>query len=120
MEIYLVNWENLNHAYGSAGDMPSLLAKLSSFPEETSYEDQPWHSLWSALYHQGDIYSASFAATPEIIKHLASNPQQATFSFFALPASIEVARAKGNIKVPDELSAAYFQSLSILGNLAYQ
>lgn len=68
------NWDELNHAFGSAGDIPALLADLAFFPAESSYEAEPWFSLWSSLCHQGDIYSASFAAVPEIVKHLANNP----------------------------------------------
>ena len=112
------NWEELNHAYGSAGDIPALLAELAFYPAESSYEAEPWFSLWSALCHQGDIYSASFAAVPEIVKHLANNPQKATFSFFALPASIEISRVKGSIVVPTEIDSAYFQAIRSLGHLA--
>ncbi|EPW4410182.1 hypothetical protein ACWLOZ_004290 [Vibrio parahaemolyticus] len=112
------NWQELNHAYGSAGDMPALLAELAFYPIESSYEAEPWFSLWSALCHQGDIYSASFVAVPEIVKHLANNPQKATFSFFALPASIEIARVKGNIAVPAEFDSSYFQAIRTLGQLA--
>jgi hypothetical protein len=118
MEVIVVSWKNLEHAYGSAENIPALLAQLASFPAEASHEQEPWFSLWSSLCHQGDIYSASFAAVPEIIKHLASAPQRATFSFFALPASIEIARAKDDPAIPAELSAAYFESIRALAPLA--
>jgi hypothetical protein len=113
-----VDWKKLNHAFGSAENIPALLAKISLFPDETSYEQEPWFSLWSSLYHQGDIYNASFAAVPEIVKHLTNDPQQATFSFFALPASIEIARAKSNLAIPSELSSAYFEAIRALASLA--
>lgn len=112
------DWHSLEHAYGTAENMPSLLAELASFPEESSYENDPWFSLWSALYHQGDIYSASFAAVPEIVKHLAGCPERATASFFSLPAAIEVAREKEGIEVPAELKEEYFSAVSRLGSLA--
>lgn len=114
----MTSWKNLEHAYGSAENLPALLAQLAFFPDEAAYEQEPWFSLWSSLYHQGDIYSASFAAVPEIVKHLASAPQRATFSFFALPASIEIARAKDNLAIPAELSAAYFESIRALAPVA--
>ena len=114
----MVKWENLKHAYGTAENIPSLLAQLASFPAESSWKQEPWFSLWSALCHQGDIYSASFAAVPEIVQQLAGAPQQATFSFFALPVSIEIARAKNNIAVPAELSPSYYEAIRELGSLA--
>ena len=114
----VVDWKKLVHAYGSAGNIPSLLEQLSSFPDESSYGLEPWYSLWSSLYHQGTIYSASIAAVPEIVKHLATAPQKATFRFFALPVSIEIARAKGGVVVPEELSADYFESIHALALMA--
>jgi hypothetical protein len=114
----VINWEKLEHAYGTAENIPALLEKLASYPSEDSYEDEPWFSLWSSLYHQGDIYSASFAAVLEIIRYLSLSPQEATFSFFALPASVEIARAKNKISVPSEISNAYFDSIKGLASLA--
>jgi hypothetical protein len=35
-------WDELNHAYGSAGDIPALLGVLESFPENNDYRDEPW------------------------------------------------------------------------------
>jgi hypothetical protein len=112
------NWKMLEHAYGSAENIPLLLEQLASFPNESSSDQEPWFSLWSSLFHQGDIYSASFAAVPEIVKCLAASPQCATFSFFALPASIEVARVKAGMSVPSELREAYFEALHLLAALA--
>jgi len=117
---HMPDWKSLKHAYGTAEDMPELLAALRSFPDESSYENEPWFSLWSSLYHQGDIYSASLAAVPEIVKCLAASPEKATASFFALPASIEVARKQKEINEPAALMPGYFQAIRRLGDLAYR
>lgn len=118
MDISVLNWGQLEHAYGSAEDVPALLSQLSSFPDESLSDQEPWFSLWSSLFHQGNIYSASFAAVPEIVRHLQASPHQATLSFFALPSSIEIARAKNSVPVPSEVSTAYFKSIRALGALA--
>lgn len=112
------NWEKLHHAYGTAENIPALLEEVAAFPDESLYEEEPWFSLWSSLYHQGDIYPASFAAVPEIVRCLAAAPQKATVSFFALPASIEVARVKKGIVVPEQLESEYFHALTTLGQLS--
>jgi hypothetical protein len=111
-------WSKLRHCYGPATNLPVLLRQLADFPPETSSMTEPWETLWSSLYHQGDIYPASFAAVPHIIGAIAADPQRATMSYFALPAAIEVARWKGKIKPPKFLLAGYQEALACLPGLA--
>ena len=107
-------WSQLAHAYGSAVDIPPLLRQLSSFPSSQSYKDDPWYSLWSSLCHQGDVYSASFAAVPHVIIAAAADPKRASYSYFLLPASVEIARVKGSVPIPEYLEMPYFRSLAIV------
>jgi hypothetical protein len=113
-----MNWENLNHAYGKASNIPQLLSRLSAYPEESNYEEEPWFSLWNSLYHQGTIYSASFAAVPEIVRLILLAPESVTPSFFSLPTSIEIARRKQSIEIPPNLAASYKNAISELGKCA--
>lgn len=55
----MTDWSQLSHAYGSAEDIPALLDRIASEPNA-----ERWSNLWSALCHQGSVYSASFAALP--------------------------------------------------------
>jgi hypothetical protein len=55
----MTDWSQLSHAYGSAEDIPALLDRITSEPNA-----ELWNDLWSALCHQGSVYSASFAALP--------------------------------------------------------
>jgi hypothetical protein len=107
------HWSELKHAYGSASDIPALLAQLESSPSSGG-NSEPWFSLWSALCHQGDVYSASFAAVPHIICVLASDPVRADFSFFQLPACIEIARARDEFPIPADLRQPYTEALQRL------
>ena len=109
-------WSELQHAYGSASDIPALLEQLAELPTSEGNRE-PWFSLWSALAHQGDVYSASFAAVPHVIEALASDPQKAEFAYFQFPAWVETCRAKNKVQVPDDLAAGYFQSLARLPSL---
>ena len=61
-------WAELRTAYGAAGDIPEMLRDLESVPNSKDYRDEPWFSIWSALAHQGDVYSASFAAVPHVVR----------------------------------------------------
>ena len=112
-------WSELRHAYGSAADIPELLARLRELPESEG-KAEPWFTLWSALAHQGDVYSASFAAVPHVIEALAAAPSEASNSFFQFPAWIEICRAKNHVEIPQDLKAPYFEALARLPSLVAQ
>jgi hypothetical protein len=89
-------WSKLRHAYSDAADVPDLLRTLAtSTGPKASYRDEPWFSLWSSLCHQGDVYTASYAALPYIVQIANQAREPVDFSFFQLPAAIEVARRTG-------------------------
>jgi hypothetical protein len=109
-------WSELEHAYGPAADIPKMLQRLRDLPAAAG-DAEPWHSLWSALAHQGDIYSASFAAVPHVVAALESSPATAHFTYLQFPAWVEICRAKNEIPVPEDLAPAYFAALSRLPSL---
>jgi hypothetical protein len=113
-----VDWQQLRHAYGTAGGIPVLLQRIETFPVETDWQAEPWFSLWSALYHQGDIYPASIAAVPQIVFTLSKDPAKATLSFFLLPASIAVADNDSPVDVPKEMRESFASALAALGGIA--
>jgi hypothetical protein len=106
-------WSELKHAYGPASDTPGLLRKLE-ITHDGSANAEPWFSLWSSLAHQGDVYSASFAAVPHVVRVLSSAPTQAGYVFFQFPAWIEICRHKTMTAIPDDLAVAYFEALGKL------
>lgn len=110
-------WSELRHAYGPATDIPELLDLLSDVRVP---DKEPWFSLWSALAHQGDVYSATFAAVPHVIAALASAPDRADAVYLQFPAWVEICRARGAIEVPEDLRVAYFDSLGRLPALVAQ
>ncbi len=109
-------WARLRHAYGAAKDIPNLLRQLDTFPSSDG-NAEPWFSIWSALAHQGDVYSASFAAVPHVIRVLSTAPERAQYSFFQFPAWVEICRHRNGLTVPDDLFPAYFESLGKLPSL---
>jgi hypothetical protein len=112
-------WSELQHAYGQAANIPALLERLRELPVSEG-EAEPWFTLWSALAHQGDVYSASFAAVPHVVAALATAPAQADESFFHFPAWVEICRAKNAVEVPQDLQSSYFEALSRLPGLVAQ
>ena len=109
-------WRELRHAYGDAADVPDLLRALaSSTGPKAGHDDEPWFSLWSRLCHQDDIYTASYAAISHIV-HIASKAAgPIDFSFFLLPAAIEVARKKGRgPDIPEADVEDYHRAIGLL------
>ena len=109
-------WKQLQHAYGSAEDIPPLLDQLvTASARFEDYEAEPWFSLWSALCHQGDVYSASYAAVPHIVQSASLRTANDKLQFVLLVVCIEASRNRKRApEVPEDLAADYFQSLEQL------
>jgi len=119
LDLKSPTWGKLNHAYGAASDIPAMLRELESFPAHQGLETPPYYMLWSSLCHQGDVYTASYAAVPHIIRALEKDPRRADIDYFLLPACIEIARAKGSgPPIPANLEAAYLAALAKIPSLA--
>jgi hypothetical protein len=110
------HWNDLQHAYGGAGDVPTLLRTLASSPgPKATDQDEPWFSLWSNLCHQGDAYTASYAVVPHMVQIASQVAGPVDCGFFQLPAAIEVARRTGRGPgIPAALVNAYRLSIERL------
>ncbi len=109
-------WGELRNCYGPATTTPDLLRTLerSSGPK-ISYDAEPWFSLWSSLCHQDDVYSASYAVVPHIVRIALTTTTPIDFSFYLLPASIEVSRSAGRGPgIPPDLEEAYQLAIASL------
>ena len=113
-----MDWGKFQHAYGDAADIPSLLANARSARAGGSYRDEPWFSLWSALCHQGDVYTASYAAVPELvaIAHARMAEHAAARECVLLAGMIELERAmpegRSPPSIPIEIQARYLAALT--------
>jgi hypothetical protein len=56
------NWKDLRHAYGSAEDLPDILAELEPDPKSPV-----WSELWGRVCHQGSTFSASVHVLPFLL-----------------------------------------------------
>ena len=109
-------WSELNHAYGIESNIPDLLRRLEELPTSEG-QKEPWFSIWSSLAHQGDVYTASFAAVPHVVFFMSKAPARADSSYFQFPAWVEVCRQKKAVPIPQELEKAYFEALAKLPSL---
>lgn len=90
---------------------------LASSPGPSrGWKQEPWYGLWSSLCHQGDVYTASYAAVPHIVAVAIAAEAPVDFGFFQLPAAVEVARHGGRgPQIPQQLAHGYHQALARLG-----
>ena len=106
-------WSRLSHAYGDAAEIPKLLADLEALPADDTPEAEPYFSLWSALCHQGDIYLASYAAVPHVVRVMATASVPVPWTLFLLVSCIEIARQRGRgPELPADLEADYREALA--------
>jgi len=79
-----IDWNNLEHAYGNASDVPDLLRDLISKDPETQ-ENALWE-LYGNIYHQGTRYEATVYAIPFIFQLIKApdTPQKADLIRFTI------------------------------------
>lgn len=112
-------WSNLNHAYGKAENIPAMIRKLADAPPVKDHLTEPYFTLWSSLCHQGDIYTASYAALPQLVGICSNNSITTDWTVLNLVVAIELARLKGRgPKIPDELSQSYLGAINHIPQIA--
>jgi hypothetical protein len=99
-------WGELEQAYGTAEDIPRLLAHLPGLDERARGE--LWLGLWSTLCRDGDVYSASYAAVPHLVAFAARQSVAAGAESLHLVGAIEVGRlSAGAPGMPSDLGDDY-------------
>jgi hypothetical protein len=81
------NWGELDHAYGSAEDLPDKLAGLE--PDQGA---RVWEELWSCVCHQGTTYSASPYVLPHLLEAATGWPAAGRVMPLSLASSIVLSR----------------------------
>jgi hypothetical protein len=69
-DLDTIEWHKLQHAYGSAEDIPNLIRSLVSEDEKT--RKKALGDLYFNIYHQGSIYEPASYAVPFFVEILES------------------------------------------------
>jgi hypothetical protein len=93
--VHEINWSSLEHANGSAADVPNLLVDLQS--SDTAIRKRAYDELFGNIWHQGTVYSATAYAVPFLFELLDSQSVQDKDFLVTLLASI--AAGKGYYRV---------------------
>ena len=64
-----IDWASLNHAYGSAADVPAMLRNMAS--DVPDVRDNAFYEAYGNIFHQGTRYQASAPAIPFLLELLA-------------------------------------------------
>ena len=112
-------WSSFTHAYGPAENIPALLARARDDPGPSHEPGTAWFDLWSALCHQGDTYTASYAAVPHLVQFAPDHLKRRRYDPLLLTACIELARLEGRgPPIPPALTAAYREAIHRARELA--
>jgi hypothetical protein len=112
-------WGHLAHAYGPADDVPGWLAALErgdDRDEKPGDDDGVWHEIWSALCHQGTVYTATYAAVPHLLATALCRPVDERFSLLQFIAA--AAASRDAAPVPADLAAAYASAIAMTRSVA--
>ncbi|MBY8972758.1 hypothetical protein J1G33_20420 [Pseudomonas sp. P867] len=106
-------WAELDHAYGYASDIPVLLREVTATVLGSDLA-KTWNDIWSALAHQGDVYTASFAAVPHVINALWTFPMSTDYNYLHFAAFVESRRQQLKVEVPSDLLQGYSAAIASL------
>ncbi len=93
--VHKIDWSSLEHAYGSAENVPGLLVALES--DDPKVRKNAYYELFGNIVHQGTIYSSTAYAVPFLFELLDSPSTQNKDYLITLLAS--VASGKGYYQV---------------------
>lgn len=109
------HWHELQYCYGSAGDIPKLLRQVEDFPNRKyDANEEPWFTLWSSLAHQGEVYTASYAAAEHFALDAMRRPRELWIDRLHIVGSVERCRISGQGPiVPSWLEPCYRRALEL-------
>lgn len=112
-----INWSELEHAYGTAEDVPQMLEDLINNNEKSFY----WESIWSSLCHQETIYSATFVFIPQLVQVLKDfiKNKRIDNNIFYFITCVELSRQTYSVEYPNTLEY-YLAALEEIDYLAYE
>jgi hypothetical protein len=104
-------WKELTHVYGSAADMPDAIRRLENLEHIEFCRDGPLDEIISAIYHQGDPNTGSYATVPHLVRIAEHRPPGERLPLLSLCAWVEQYRTSKRPPIPDDLEPAYRHAL---------
>ncbi len=112
LDLKSPRWGELRQAYGSAENVPGMLEQLRVAPVPDNYKSEPWFSIWSTLCHQGDVYTATYAAVPHVVAMAKLKNEDQRLEHLNFIGYAEACRHhKHSLAIPPDLEADYLSAL---------
>lgn len=109
-------WEELEQAFGDAGDIARLLAHLDRVSDAERQE--LWFGLWRTLWREGEVFTASYAAMPHLVAYASDRAPRERAAALHLAGAVEVARhGRGAPELPGFLRDGYHAALRMVPEL---
>jgi len=100
-------------------ERPSAPVRARDDTGQANTPGTAWFDLWSALCHQGDTYTASYAAVPHLVQLAPDQLKRQRYDALFLTACIELARLEGRgPSIPPALAGAYREAIHRARELA--
>lgn len=81
-----IDWASLEHAYGSAEDVPEWIRGL--IDPDPAVREESLDAMYGSVHHQGDVYDSTVAAVPFLIEALTAPDVPGRAEIASLLASI--------------------------------
>lgn len=85
-----INWTQLHHAYGEAGDVPNLIRKLLSTDQDE--REAANENLFNCICHQGTIWEATSYTVPYLLELVKTPETPDKLQIVFLLASLAIGR----------------------------
>ncbi|MFY0532517.1 hypothetical protein [Nannocystis pusilla] len=105
-----IDWKSLRHAYGEASDVPKLIRALVS--DHPGKREGALDALFSTIWHQGTVYSASPAAVPFLVELLEAEAQEDLPAILELLAHLATGTPDEDAEAPHNAATAAREAVS--------
>lgn len=109
LSIDAIGWSKLTHAFGKADDVPKMLRSLELARSGVD-RDLAWEELWSSLFDQARVYSATYAAVPFVVDLALARPSDERLLYWIFVSTI--ASVGEPRDVPPKLREPYLGALA--------
>ena len=107
-------WRELHQSYGTAEDVPRLLAALGSLTHEAE-RAEVWFALWRILWRPDAVYDAAYAALPHLLALTASSTLGERVQAIHLAVRVELLRrGPAAPPMPADLLGGYASAIDAL------
>lgn len=107
-------WSELRQAYGTADDVPRLIAALAELDDEQA-RGELWFALWRMLWRADAVFDAAYAAVPHLLSLTAALSLGERVQAIHLALRVELLRRGPTAPpMPADLVAAYGTAIEAL------